>query len=401
VTLGELAELLGAARILSGDPGRPVERAALGSSLRDAAPAGVAVVESGGEGEPGRAVLLADAGLDAAAGERAGLVGARPLVRFRLDWRKLVGFVPENDVERVADAVFAAGAGRIGEYERCSFRVAGTGTFRPLEGADPAIGERGVEEHVAEVRIEAVYPAWREVDVVDAYVAAHPYEEPAFDLLALENMSANRGRGRLGTRDGETVAVWLGEDPLASARAAALGVRRLEVAGEDVRRAGELAAERLTALAGIPVDPPVTSPAPGPTAERVLVHVDGGARGNPGPAAIGYVLEAPSGEVLEEAGEPIGVTTNNVAEYRALLAGLAAAERAGAREVDVRADSELLVRQMTGAYKVRNETLRRLWSEAQDAVGRFARVEFEAVPRARNAGADRLVNEALDRAAGR
>ena len=99
--------------------------------------------------------------------------------------RKLVVFVPREALETVRDALFAAGAGRIGDYERCSWYTAGTGTFRAGEGADPAIGERGREERVAELRLETVYPEDRHDDVIAALRRAHPYEEPAFDVYPL------------------------------------------------------------------------------------------------------------------------------------------------------------------------------------------------------------------------
>jgi hypothetical protein len=99
--------------------------------------------------------------------------------------RKLVVFVPAEKLDAVRDAVFAAGAGRIGEYERCSWYTEGTGTFLGGEGTDPTIGARGREERVPELRLETVYPADREEDVVRALREAHPYEEPAFDLYAL------------------------------------------------------------------------------------------------------------------------------------------------------------------------------------------------------------------------
>ena len=108
-------------------------------------------------------------------------------------------------------------------------------------------------------------------------------------------------------------------------------------------------------------------------------------------------LSTDGGAALVERGEPIGHATNNVAEYRALVAGLEAAAALGVREVEVRADSELLVNQMTGAYRVKNPGLRPLWDAAQRAADRFARVRYRAVPRAQNTVADRLVNEALDR----
>jgi hypothetical protein len=99
--------------------------------------------------------------------------------------RKLVVFVPADALDAVRDAVFAAGAGRIGDYERCSWYAEGTGTFLGGEATEPAIGERGREERVPELRLETVYPADREADVVRALRASHPYEEPAFDLYPL------------------------------------------------------------------------------------------------------------------------------------------------------------------------------------------------------------------------
>ena len=98
--------------------------------------------------------------------------------------RKLVVFVPAEALDAVRDAVFAAGAGRIGEYERCSWYAEGTGTFRALPGANPAVGEVGEEERVPELRLETVFPAELQDDVVAALRRAHPYEEPAFDIYA-------------------------------------------------------------------------------------------------------------------------------------------------------------------------------------------------------------------------
>jgi hypothetical protein len=99
--------------------------------------------------------------------------------------RKLVVFVPLDALDAVRDAVFAAGAGRIGAYERCSWYAEGTGTFLPLPGADPTVGEVGEEERVPELRLETLFPAERQDDVVEALRRAHPYEEPAFDVYAL------------------------------------------------------------------------------------------------------------------------------------------------------------------------------------------------------------------------
>ena len=129
---------------------------------------------------------------------------------------------------------------------------------------------------------------------------------------------------------------------------------------------------------------------------RARLSTDGGARGNPGPAAYGYVLEAVDGTVLDARGEAIGVATNNVAEYRALLAGLERAAELGVDELEVVSDSELLVKQMRGEYKVRNAALRELWEEAERLAARLDQVEYTAVRREHNELADSLVNEALD-----
>jgi len=129
---------------------------------------------------------------------------------------------------------------------------------------------------------------------------------------------------------------------------------------------------------------------------KAKLFTDGGARGNPGPAAYGYVLESEDGHVLAAHGEAIGRATNNVAEYSGLVAGLAKAADVGVRELEVVSDSELLVKQMRGEYKVKNEALRELWEEAADLEKKFGRIRYTAVRRAHNELADRLVNEALD-----
>jgi ribonuclease HI len=134
---------------------------------------------------------------------------------------------------------------------------------------------------------------------------------------------------------------------------------------------------------------------------KATLFTDGGARGNPGPAAFGYVIEDEQGETLAAHGEAIGVATNNVAEYSALLAGLERAAELGVTELEVVSDSELMVRQMLGQYKVKNEALRALWEEAGRRARRLGRVTYRNVRREHNKLADRLVNEALDAAAGR
>ena len=129
---------------------------------------------------------------------------------------------------------------------------------------------------------------------------------------------------------------------------------------------------------------------------KVVVHVDGGARGNPGPAAAAAVLSTPAGEVLDEAAETLGIATNNVAEYRGLLLGLQRARALGATEVEVVNDSELVARQVNGIYKVKHQDMRPLHAAALRAFGEFERWSLRSVPRAQNAGADALVNQALD-----
>jgi len=131
---------------------------------------------------------------------------------------------------------------------------------------------------------------------------------------------------------------------------------------------------------------------------RLVVNVDGGARGNPGPAAIAAVVQDAGGEVLEERSETIGHATNNVAEYKALLLGIDRAVAFGAEEVDLVGDSELIVRQVKGDYKVKDATLRELHGQVLTALKSFESWSIRHVRRDDNAEADRLVNEELDRA---
>jgi len=127
-----------------------------------------------------------------------------------------------------------------------------------------------------------------------------------------------------------------------------------------------------------------------------VVNVDGGARGNPGPAAIAAVLAGPDGEVIEERSELIGPATNNVAEYRALLLGIERARALGAGEVELIGDSELVVRQVRGEYRVKDAALRELHGRVREALAEFDRWSIGHVRREANERADQLVNEALD-----
>jgi ribonuclease HI len=129
---------------------------------------------------------------------------------------------------------------------------------------------------------------------------------------------------------------------------------------------------------------------------KLVVHVDGGSRGNPGPAAIGVVLSDADGTVVEEVSETIGVATNNVAEYRALLKGLERASSLGADEVEVVNDSELVAKQINGAYKVKHAAMRPLYLDAMAALRGFERWTVRSVRREHNEHADALVNAALD-----
>ena len=129
---------------------------------------------------------------------------------------------------------------------------------------------------------------------------------------------------------------------------------------------------------------------------KLVVHVDGGSRGNPGPAAAGAVLSTPEGETVEREGELLGIATNNVAEYRALILGARRARELGATEVEIVNDSELIAKQVNGQYKVKHADMKPLYAEALDALRGFDRWVVRTVRREQNAEADALVNETLD-----
>jgi ribonuclease HI len=129
---------------------------------------------------------------------------------------------------------------------------------------------------------------------------------------------------------------------------------------------------------------------------KLRINVDGGARGNPGPAAAACVVATPEGEVVAERAQLLGSATNNVAEYKALLLGLRVAAELGAEEIEVIGDSELIARQVQGVYKVKHEAMKPLHREAMQALAGFAKWSIRTVPRAQNAAADALVNAALD-----
>ncbi len=442
-----------------------------------------------------RAVVVAHTNLDKARGGLAdllagalGLQGAQPLEPSAVDWLKLVGFVPVDDADLVRKALFSVGAGVIGDYEHCSWGVEGQGTFFATEGTSPVIGAPGRDEAVPEVRLEVVFPRRLRRRVAAAYVAAHPYEEPAFDVLAIENVLPGLGLGRLGALPepvplaelAAEVAALVGEPSLRFAGDGARLVRKVaclpgsggaaiaggvaavadvlvtgdvkyhearealdaglalidaphdlteeelvlrwsaalaEALGDEVRlethrrprgvwRMGEAAAAP-TASPAAAGDRPARPERSGMNASAAVpgsplapaafrLYTDGGARGNPGPAAIGVRLLAPGGDLVAEHGAAIGHATNNVAEYRALVSGLELALEHGVQRLTCLLDSELVVRQVGGAYKVKDKALQVLFAEVRRLLGRFASVEVRHIPREDNAEADRLVNEALD-----
>jgi len=450
----------------------------------------------------GVAVIAAHTNLDKAHGgiadivaEMLGLEAAAPLAPAAADALKLVGFVPADDADLVRKALFAAGAGVIGEYEHCSWAVEGQGTFFGREGAAPTLGQAGRDEAVSELRLEVVFPRRLKRRVTGAYVAAHPYEEPAYDLYAVENEVATLGLGRFGVlpaaqplaafaadvaavlrlpslryagdgaRPVKRVAVLPGSGAEAIARgvaqvadvlvtgdvkyhearvalaqglalvdaphgvteqeallrwaqtfADALGAgARVETfrnpavsvwqspeAGSAGAAAPPASPEGASASASAPA--PARAPAPAVVPARPVnrddarhhLYTDGGSRGNPGPAGIGAVLLTASGDVVEELGDFIGTATNNVAEYQALLAGLELALDRGVERLDVFLDSELVVRQVNGQYKVKDAGLKPLHAQACQLLSRFHEVDVKHVRREQNAEADRLVNEAID-----
>ncbi|MHB1605469.1 MAG: ribonuclease HI family protein [Leptospirales bacterium] len=129
----------------------------------------------------------------------------------------------------------------------------------------------------------------------------------------------------------------------------------------------------------------------------MILYCDGASRGNPGPSALGFVLQKEDGTIFSEEGRVLPDGTNNQAEYQALVAGLEAAKKAGLKELVVKADSELMIRQVTGRYRVKNAGLLPYFQKVQELVKAFSRIQFEHVPRSMNAHADRMANEALDR----
>jgi dinuclear metal center YbgI/SA1388 family protein len=443
--------------------------------------------------ENGVNVIACHTNLDSAKGGIAdivadvmGLTDRRPVQAAPAGWHKFVGFIPRDALAEVSAAVFAAGAGDIGEYAGCAFACDGEGSFTPTQRANPHVGVGGVAERVDEIRWETVVPSGRVGAVIQAYVDAHPYEEPAFDIYPVEDVRAAEGIGRVGCLGEATalaeLACDLGQafdlgDPMiagdpekmistvavvpgngGSLMDQVAGQAEVYVTGDLSYHDGDKAAEMGLSLILLPhgelewaamsrwvdvlkdelsqyeiavartrtwssswrraarsggarptsTEVPQGDPGSRPQAQavpaqvgRVRLWIDGGSRGNPGPSAIGVVLQTEAGETIEEFGRCIGEGTNNVAEYGALLAGLELAASHGASEIDVFSDSELLVKQMAGAYRVKNEGLKELHRQAKEAVAAYERVAIRHVLREKNSRADALLNQALDEAAGK
>lgn len=455
-------------------------------SVTDSSRAGVLLQKAA---RAGLAIIAAHTNLDSARDGLAdalaqllGITNSRPIEEAGVGWSKLVTFVPAADLDRVRQALFDAGAGFIGDYKHCSYYIAGTGTFFPMEGAEPSIGEVGRDETVAELRLEMVFPSRSAGGLVEALRQAHSYEEPAYDIYPLETTSHHAGGGRVGelpegvrldefarqvsgkfdvpsvrySGNGSRVlnsaavvpgsgAAYIGAcagiaDVLVTGdikyhdqmMAAELGLALIEVSHElSERRALELWEPRLRQeLASLGVSL-VRSSAPAPacwqdsepqeaggkTAKEegigidmgedessisaeasgmFQLHVDGGSRGNPGPAAIGAVLMDASGDTIATLSEFIGKATNNVAEYSAMVAGLELALDRDLKRLAIYSDSELMVRQVQGSYKVKNEGLRSYYKHVMELLAKLESYELHSVPRESNAHADELVNQALD-----
>ncbi len=193
--------------------------------------------------------------------------------------------------------------------------------------------------------------------------------------------TAPDGKARTAVRDAEVLRLIAREEPL-TATLKATGLPR-----DRLVRVLERAAALLDDGNGEAVAPQF---------ERLRVYSDGAARGNPGPAGAGAVLVEPSGQVVDRIGKYLGVQTNNFAEYMGLLLGLRRAKELGVREVEVFADSELMIRQLGGRYQVKSPTLRPLYEEALRLLNTFVRVKLVHVPREMNAAADEMSNRAID-----
>ena len=386
-----------------------------------------------------------------------------------LDWCKLVGFVPEGDLETVRQAIFAAGAGEIGKYAHCSWTVAGQGTFVPQEGAQPTVGTVG---HRRRRPSCASRPCSRGVStaaVIDAFVAAHSYEEPAFDVYAIENQSREQGLGRVGTLAAPQPLGRLAADVAAlfhlphvrysgdarrpvqrvaclpgsggSLVAAAAGVADVLVTGDIKYHQAREAAGLGLALIEVPHDV---------AEEEALERWSEGFADVLASKGVEVEFQRREPGVWALSGEPVAheraaqltrttTCTCTWTAARAAIPALPGSARAcspptatwsrswpttSARRpttwpstrrwwpacrwlsttacaaLTVFADSELVVKQLNGQYKVKDAVLRGFHDQASRLLHQIADVEVRHIPREQNAEADRLVNQAIDGAAG-
>ncbi|HHV79142.1 MAG TPA: Nif3-like dinuclear metal center hexameric protein [Firmicutes bacterium] len=364
---------------------------------------------------------------------------------------KIVVFVPEGYEDAVRNAMSEAGAGWIGNYSHCTFQVAGTGTFKPLEGTHPFIGSQGNIEKVKEFRLETVVNEMILDKVVSAMLEVHPYEEVAYDVYPLRIRGKRLGFGRVGTLKKEIsfeelvdyvkerlecpipkivqtktsarmtrIATACGSGSSEIDKAIAAGAQALitgDVKYHDALRArteglgiidvGHYYTERI-------IIPKLAKYLEDQLGDRVTVvqsriqddvfqkkahkksleiYVDGASSGNPGDAGIGLVIKEKGCNPVEKS-EYIGQATNNVAEYKAVIRALEWAAEAGAAVVTVFSDSELVVNQLNGDYGIRDPELRQLFSQIESLLKNFECVQFVKVPREENCLADRLAKRA-------
>jgi dinuclear metal center YbgI/SA1388 family protein len=423
----------------------------------------------------GISIVSAHTNLDAASGGladiMAGLIGLEDVDAVVAPASggavfKLVVFVPPKDLGPVRAALFGAGTGVIGDYRHCSFYSGGTGTFLPVEGADPTIGSIGIDESVEEYRLETLVAPEELEDAVAAMIVAHSYEEPAYDVYPLATIGKGSASGRIGSLPGAAttaelagrIATRFGLTDIRFTPAVREPVTRVAVVpgsgagfigtldgSVDVLITGDLkyhdtyqareagiglielshdVSESVALKHWLPVleselgdagvsvkysrsatsiweeitanEESAETMAGPEEGENLRLHVDGGARGNPGPAGIGAVLLDGEGNTVAELAEVIGEATNNVAEYKALIAGVEMALGRGISSLDIYSDSELIVKQIDGSYRVKNAGLRPLFDQAKAALSRLESYRLIAVRREENAHADALVNKALD-----
>lgn len=413
---------------------------------------------------------------------------------------KLVVFVPRGQEDQVRRSICNAGAGWIGNYDECTFQTGGTGTFRPLPGANPWLGRIGELEQAEELRLETVVTESKLAAVIKAMLGAHPYEEVAYDLYQLKNQVPDKsGLGRVGclpeavplrvfaqqVRDAlglQTVRL-AGDPERMVSRVALCGGSAMSLlkwalrAGADVYVTGDVkhhdalnalgqgiavvdaghhatekgivpvmaayltnkakaAGEQLEVMVSRVNTDPLSLLLPTPSTHsrgatpadrtpspikstvnraddpvsrasqevqsaenvtrRLLIYIDGASRGNPGDAGAGVAILNEQREPLIEKKQYLGQTTNNSAEYQALILALEETLNMRASQVEIYTDSELLARQWNGQYRVQNPGLVTLMQQARRLASQLQSCRISHVPREQNKRADKLANLAID-----